>query len=136
MPLFIDDMCEGFVAKSKDALFLSEIFLAPILVFSVFDSDVLCISYGDKEKNITFDCISSLSGEYEDDKAYVKELPDILLSYCGDDKRQDLMDTWHSSDYIFADDKMADICEILNMDVLYSAEDDDMPEGFVSILDQ
>ena len=136
LPMFEENLCEGYNAISKDTTRFSEIFGAPVIAFSLFDSDVLFVSYSDAEKGVAYDYERSNFGDEEDDDAseygpYIPGYPEFLQALCKEDNRDRLRDIWASTEYVFADDKMADICDLLGMSVIYDGAE--MPEGYAEL---
>jgi len=123
------------VASSREAQVISEAFQAPVITFSIFDSDILFVSYTDSINGISLDYASPNSEGYEeyDQDLYSRDFPQFLLEYSDASVHQKLLDIWRSYDYIFADEKMKDICRIMNMYVLYDAYEHDLPEEFILI---
>ncbi|MTQ97754.1 hypothetical protein GMD88_15080 [Pseudoflavonifractor sp. BIOML-A6] len=133
MPLFNGNMCQGPIVSSRDTGQLAEIFGVPVLACSLFDSDVLTISYSDPERGIKADYARPNVPEYMefDWDTYQTQFPEFLVDLCGEDARERLREIWASEEYVFADDKMYDICGLLGAQALYSG--DEIPEGFIPI---
>ena len=124
LPLFEENFCGS--ASSLDAGVISEIFGTPVLAFSIFDSDILFVSYRDPEKAIRVDYAKPNFEEFEeyDDRLYKAEFPQFLCAY-GDE--QLLREIWEGEE-VFADDRMLKLCEVIGAQVLYVAEE--LPEGY------
>ena len=129
LPFFDSGMCDGYNATSADARRLSKIFGAPVIVFSIFDSDILMLSYSDAEKNIHYDYAQPNCEGY-DTGHFQRELPLFLLFLCPGLTRETLKELWEGEE-VFADDRMEKLCEALRMFPIYQA--DSIPEGFEAI---
>jgi len=129
-PFFEANLCEGSIATMDDLKMLSRIFGVPVLAFSVFDSDVLLVSFADQENmvgyNHTKPNISVFQALDVDD--YSTDFPAFLLDFCDKNDYKKLTEIWNSSHYIFAEDRLTDICAMLGISVLYN--DRDAPDGF------
>ncbi len=133
LPLFKPHLCEGNNATTTETDLMSEHFGAPVLAFSIYDSDVLFISYSDKAAGVAYNYAMPNYEEFEDyDFEYFsREFPEFLLSFCDESDHQKLRDIWAKMDYIFADDRMFDICELIGANIIYGAEHN--LEGFDTI---
>lgn len=133
LPLFGDHLCEGYSSSTKDTDFISELFKTDVLAFSIFDSDVLFISYSRYADKMSINIAKPNYDGYEeyDSELYSSEFPRFLMEYCPEPQHQKLIDIWESQDYVFADDRMLEICELINAKVIYTAED--LSEGFEKI---
>lgn len=129
-PFYDTERCEGCTASSIDNDILAQYFKAPILSFSVMDSDILFVSYRDREAEVGIDCVKPNCPDMEeyDMSLYKQQFPDFLLEYCDMADRQKLRDVWESEEYVFADDRMRDICKLIGAEVLYDY--DCIPENF------
>lgn len=126
LPLFEENLCEGYIASSRDAEKLAKTFGTPALAFSIFDSDILFASYADPEKQLRADCAKpNIEGfdEY-DTEQYKEEFPQFLCAY-GEEAA--LRAAWEGEE-IFADDRMEKLCELIGAQVLYDASQ--LPQGF------
>ena len=133
LPFFDEDICEGYNASSKDALRLSKAFQAPVLAFSIFDSDILMLSYGDAAKNLAYDYAKpNCQGMEEYDTGlFQTAFPQFLLELCPQAEEKRLREIWDGEE-VFADNRMEKLSEILGTVPLYSA----VPEGFEAITPQ
>lgn len=132
--------CENCNCSSKDLKELSQRFDTPILAFAIFDSDVLFLSYCDDAKQVFYDYIKpnfpEMLEEF-DDHDYQTGLPIFLLSLAGKDNAQQsetiqqLKDIWDEEDLIFADDRMHNLLQFLDAQVIYDEEE--IPEGYILI---
>lgn len=127
LPLFETNICEGCTASSRDAMELSELFGAPVFAFSIFDSDVLFVSYCDAERGICYDYAKPNYEEFEDYDAdqYSTEFPDFLAEFCD---RAELEAVWDNPDEVFADDRLEKLCQLMQMDLLHTG--DQPSEGY------
>lgn len=126
LPLFEENLCEGYNASSRDTEKLAKTFGAPVLAFSIFDSDILFVSYSDPEKNIREDYAKpNFEGfeEYDMDQ-YEEAFPAFLCAY-GDEAA--LREAWEGEE-VYADDRMAKLCEAIGAQVLYDSQE--LPQGF------
>lgn len=126
LPLFEENLCEGYNASSRDAGKLAKTFGAPVLAFSIFDSDILFVSYAAPEKGISVDYAKpNFEGfeEYDMDQ-YQEAFPQFLCVY-GEETA--LRDAWKGEE-VFADDRMAKLCELIGAQVLYDSSE--LPQGF------
>lgn len=127
LPLFETTLCEGYTAYSKEAAQLSKLFCAPVLAFSIFDSDVLFVSYSDVEKGIQYDYAKPNIEEFEefDTNQYSTEFPEFLVQFCD---RSELQSIWNKPDEVFADDRLKKLCQLMQIDLLYG--NTSMLEGY------
>lgn len=134
VPIFEENMCEGYNASSKDARRLAEVFGVPVLACSLFDSDALMVSYFDPGEGVGRDHVATDFPEGSE----IFELdgcetgcPEFLLEDCGQDKREELETLWTRRDLVFADDRMVQLCQLLGAPILYGH--DKLPEGLTAI---
>ena len=133
LPFFNVNICEGYTASSKDTAALSEQFGTPVLALSVFDSDIMFVSYSDASSDVGYDYakpnIEDLEGfeEYDTD-VYSTGFPEFLLTMCSEAEHQKLREIWESEEYLFAEDRLYDICQLIGGSIIY--DEDDMPDGF------
>lgn len=127
LPLFGEHLCEGYNASSRDARKLSKTFGAPVLAFSIFDSDILMVSYSDAAKKVEYDFAKPNIEEMEeyDTEFFQNELPVFLLELCPALTREKLTEIWEA-DEVFADDRMEKLGEVLGLTPIYA----EVPEGF------
>lgn len=127
LPFFEVNICEGYNATSKDARRLSKAFGAPVLVFSIFDSDILMVSYSDAAKKIAYDYAKpNVEGMEEYDRSLFKNmLPTFLLELCPTLTEEKLREIWNG-DEVFADDRMYKLGEVLGLSPINGK----VPEGF------
>ena len=135
LPFFEAGRCEGNIASSRENGALALCFKAPVLSFSVMDSDVLFVSYCDKEKGVAYDCARPNSPGREDEMydtdIYSSDFPAFLLEYCKEPDREKLRQIWESDAYIFAEEKMEDVGGMLGVEFMY--EEKDIPEGYEAL---
>ncbi len=131
LPFFDADICENYNASSRDAELLSKAFGAPVLAFSIFDSDVLMLSYSDAERGVNHNYAKpNCEGVEEyDTELFRAELPAFLLFLCPELTKEKLTEIWEGEE-VFADDRMGKLCEVLGMVSLYENK---VPEGFEAI---
>lgn len=132
LPFFDTGMCDGYNASSMDARRLSKIFGAPVIAFSIFDSDILMVSYSDAEKNIDHDYAKpNWEGMEEyDTELFRTDIPEFLLFLCPGLTREKLTEIWEGEE-VFADERMGKLCKALKMFPIYQA--DSIPDGFEAI---
>ena len=132
LPLFEEHLCEGNITSDDELKQLYALFRAPVLSFSIFDSDVLYASYIDATQKIYNHAKPNSDGyeEYDTDR-YSTDFPEFLLTLCNENEHENLREIWESENYHFADDRMHDICRLLNINTLYDSND--MPEGYQPI---
>lgn len=126
LPLFEENLCEGYNASSRDTGKLAETFGAPVLAFSIFDSDILFVSYAAPEKGISEDYAKpNFEGfeEYDMDQ-YQEAFPQFLCAY---GEESELREAWEGEE-VFADDRMTKLCELIGAQVLYDGSE--LPQGF------
>lgn len=130
LPFFEERLCEGYNASSRDACRLSQKFKAPVLAFSLFDSDLLLVSYGDAAQDIRYDCAKPNYEEMEefDTELYKAEFPWFLVELCPGVSEDALREIWDAEE-AFADDRMEKLCTALRMVPIY----DCVPDGFEPI---
>lgn len=131
LPFFDLNICDGYNASSKDARRLSKAFGVPVLAFSIFDSDVLMVSYSDAAQNIAYDYAKPNFPEMEeyDTGLFQAEFPQFLLELCPKTPEATLRAIW-DGDEVFADDRMYKLGEVLGL----SPIDTEVPEGFETIV--
>ena len=127
LPFFNVDICEGRTASSRDARKLSRLFCAPVLALSVYDSDILLVSYSDAAKGVEYDFAKPPCEGYEeyDAELYSTQFPQFLTQLCPALTEEKLAEIWEA-DEVFADDRMYKLEEILGL----SPIDVEVPEGF------
>lgn len=127
LPFFEADTCEGYNASSRDARRLSKLFGAPVLAFSIYDSDILMVSYSDAAKDVKYDCAKpNVEGMEEyDANIFRTELPTFLLELCPALTAEKLMEVW-DGDEVFADDRMDKLDKLLGLSPIFAK----IPEGF------
>lgn len=130
LPFFEERLCEGYNASSRDACCLSRNFKAPVLAFSLFDSDLLLVSYGDAAQDIRYDYAKPNFEEMEefDTELYKAEFPWFLAELCPGVSEDALREIWDAEED-FADDRMEKLCAALRMVPIY----DCVPDGFEPI---
>lgn len=129
LPFFEENLCDGYNASSRDAERLAKAFGAPVLAFSIFDSDILFLSYADPERRLGLDFAKADFEEAEEmiDSPFQMEFPQFLCAW-GDE--QALREIWEGEE-VFADDRMAKLCGVIGAEVLYDGQD--LPEGYERI---
>lgn len=127
LPFFDEDICECSTASSKDARRLSKAFGAPVLAISIFDSDILFVSYSDAAKGIAYDYAKpNIEGMEEyDTRLFQAEFPQFLVDLCPGAPEEKLREIW-DGDEVFADDRMYKLGEVLGL----SPINGEVPEGF------
>lgn len=127
LPFFEVDTCEGYNASSRDARKLSKLFGAPVLAFSIFDSDILMVSYSDAAEKVEYNFAKpNIEGMEEyDTQLFQNELPAFLLDLCPALTKEKLTEIWEA-DEVFADDRMYKLGEVLGL----SPINGEVPEGF------
>lgn len=139
LPYFITELCDGHNCSSRELLGTSERFQTPVLAFSIFDSDILFVSYCDAERRVFYDFVKPNYPDAEeyDPRVYKDDFPAFLLSLDEENRVQQLgdiqklKDIWNEADMVFADDRMHNILQFLGMQVIY--DENDIPEGFTRI---
>jgi len=133
LPYCDGSFCEPFGVGLKSAKQLSEKLGFPVLSFSVLDSDVLYLYYCDAISGVmgswakaNVGPVWSMFSEDPADASFFpsEDLPDFLLPFCDEKK---LREVWESH-YIFADDRLYDLCKLFNSEPI--DDFDDLPEGF------
>lgn len=127
LPFFDVAKCEGYNASSKDARRLSKAFGTPVLAISIFDSDILLVSYSDAAKKIDYDYAKpNIEGMEEYDTGlFQTEFPQFLVDFCPDGSEEKLKEIWNG-DEVFADDRMYKLGEVLGLAPINAK----VPEGF------
>ena len=130
LPLFEETLCEGYIASSRDAGELSELFGAPVMAFAIFDSDILFVSYSDAANGTAYDYAKPNSEGFEefDAERYSTAFPEFLLEFCG---REELKAAWDKPGEVFADDRLGRISQLLQMELLYDGSH--LPDGYRGI---
>ena len=130
LPYFDRNICEGYNASHEDVMRLSEQFETPALVLSVYDSDVLFVSYADYAENIFYDYAKPNTEYFEDYdiNLYKREFPEFLLDFLPSGQKNALLDVWNAEE-IFAEDRMAKIFGLLHATPVFDAVQD----GFLPI---
>jgi len=131
LPFYMESMCDGCNATDNDLKRLSMTFDAPILAFSIYDSDILFISFVEAKSDIICNHAKPNYDSFTDYDVdlYKKGFPVFLQDFCDKEKHHLLVDTWNSTGYAFAEDRMSDIQKILGITAIYN--DQEAPEGFV-----
>lgn len=127
LPLFGEHLCEGYNASSRDARKLSKTFGAPVLALSVFDSDILFVSYSDAAKGVEYDFAKPPCEGYEeyDTELYSTQFPQFLTQLCPALTEEKLTEIWEA-DEVFADDQMYKLGEVMGLTPIFA----EVPEGF------
>lgn len=130
LPFFEERLCEGYNASSRDAHRLSRKFKAPVLAFSLFDSDLLLVSYCDAAQKIRYDYAKPNFEEMEeyDTELYKAEFPQFLAELCPGVSEDALKEIWDAEED-FADDRMEKLCTALRMVSINRS----VPDGFEAI---
>lgn len=130
LPFFEERLCEGYNASSNDARRLSQNFKAPVLAFSLFDSDLLLVSYCDAAQEIRYDCAKPNFAEMEeyDTELYKAEFPRFLTELCPGVPEDALREIWDAEEDS-ADDRMEKLCAALRLVSIYRR----VPDGFEPI---
>lgn len=127
LPFFNVDICEGYNASSRDARKLSKLFGAPVLALSVYDSDILLVSYSDAAKGVEHDYAKPNSEWMEeyDMETFRNEFPAFLLELCPTLTEDKLTEIWEA-DEVFADDRMYKLGKVMGLLPINGMA----PEGF------
>jgi hypothetical protein len=128
--LFELRLCEGYCASGRDTDYLSGVFSSDAVAFSVFDSDVLFVSYSRFSDKSTFNHAKPNDEDYEeyDSDMYDTDFPEFLVPFCPAHDREKLAEIWRSEEYYAAEDRMMDICELIGVPVI--DEQSEMPDGY------
>ena len=107
LPMFQEGMCAGCNASNHDMAGLSRCFNAPVISFSIFDSDILYLSYSDEANGIAFDYVKPNSSELDgcDTPVYSESYPEFLQILCDESQHQRLRYIWESAEYYMADNR-------------------------------
>lgn len=135
LPFFDVNICEGYNASSRDTKILSKAFGAPVLGFSIFDSDILMLSYSDAEQDVNYNYAKpNCEGMEEyDTEVFQTDLPLFLLFLCPELTKEKLKEIWEG-DEVFADDRMEKLCRVMGMTSIYSTSS--FPDSFERITAQ
>ena len=127
LPFFNVDICEGYNASSRDARKLSRLFGAPVLALSVYDSDILFVSYSDAAKGVEYDYAKPNSEWMEeyDMETFRNEFPAFLLELRPTLTEEKLREIWEA-DEVFADDRMYKLGKVMGLSPINGK----VPEGF------
>ncbi len=130
LPLFEETLCEGCTASSRDTERLARKFGAPVLAFSIFDSDILFLSYSDPGRGFRADFAQPNFDEAQEmiDEPYRMEFPAFLCAYADEEA---LRKVWEGEE-VFADDRMHKLCQLIGAEVLYDSVE--LPQGFQPIV--
>lgn len=120
-PVFATRLCEGYNAGSWDCESLYKIFRAPVLAFSVFDSDAAFVSFFDGKAGCDFARVPEGYEEY-DEKLYSTAFPDFLLELCPPESRDEVRAIWEEPDWVFADDKISALTQFFGVPMLIDAD--------------
>lgn len=134
LPVFETNLCEGHCASREEMDLISEQFKAPALSFFILDSDVLYIRYSDAaqgraESFARGNCTEMEEEYYDEDYRY--EFPEFLRAYCKESDWARLEEIWSREDYVFADDRMGDVCALIGAELLCDGER--IPEGYAKV---
>lgn len=123
---FETNMCDGYCASTDDTELLSNLFSSDVVAFSIFDSDVLFVSYTDYFAQISINVAKPNDDNYEeyDSDLYKLDFPKFLVPFCKSDKRQKLYDIWESQDYDDADDRLDGISDLIDACLMYDYDDE------------
>lgn len=136
LPFWQTWLCDGKVLSSGELGRLSEAFRTPVLAFSLFDSDVLLVSYRDAAAGAAFDYARLPWEDYEeyDDEIYQVGFPEFLAQLCPPEHREELRTAWETEEEydVFADDRMWKLMELLGMDVI-DPRAERFPEGYEAV---
>lgn len=124
-PVFATQICEGYNSSFRDCKGLYKIFRAPVLAFSVYDSDIAFVSFFDGKAGWDFARAPEGYEEY-DEELYSSAFPDFLLELCPSESRDEVRSVWDDPSCVFADDKVTEITGILGVPMLI---DDDPRRG-------
>ena len=132
-PFFETNLCEGSIAIIDDLKLLSRIFGVPVLAFSVCDSDILLVSFTDQKNMVEYNHAKPNISNFQefDVEVYKTVFPSFLLDFCDNNDHKKLAEIWNSDQYIFAEDRMTNMCAILGISVLDN--DREAPDGFCII---
>jgi len=132
-PFFDANLCEGSIAIIDDLKLLSKIFGVPVIAFSVYDSDCLFVSFADQKNMVDYNHVKPNTSDFQayDVEVYKTVFPTYLLDFCDNNDHKKLTEVWNSDQYIFAEDRMINMCAILRISVLYN--DSEAPDGFYII---
>lgn len=116
LQLFSENETDEPIVSSDDIIAISMRFSATVLTFSVFDSDIITASlYNPNTLSLETHELSC----YGQSDVYIEPddygVPEFLLEICDADKRNDLSAIWYSNKYIFAEDKLQDLCNLLGL---------------------
>lgn len=127
LPFFNVDICEGYNASSRDARKLSRLFGVPVLALSVYDSDILFVSYSDAAKGAEYDYAKPNSEWMEeyDMETFRNEFPAFLLELRPTLTEEKLREIWEA-DEVFADDRMYKLGKVMGLSPINGK----VPEGF------
>lgn len=134
LPLFEEQLCDGNNVGSWDLAKLSKRFRAPVFAFSIYDSDVLMLSFCDDQNNRMYDhekpdYDSEDWGECFKD-GFCREFPAYLTEFCEQKDWDRLKAIWESED-CDADERMEKVAELTGMNTVYDF-DSEIP-GFEKI---
>ena len=130
LPFFERDFCYGKYASKREIRLLSKIFNAPVMAFSVYDSDILFVSYIDPENNIFQNYTKTNYSGFEDidTRLYSADLPRFLKEHCIERDYKQLVVIWESEDFVLAEDRMREICKLIKVQIMF--DETDIPEGY------
>ena len=121
LSFFTEHLCDGNIVDSNDQLnAVSQAFHAPVLSFSAFDGDALFLSYCDAQNQVSYDYIKPNFDDFEeyDPEVYTSGFPDFLPALFGPEKREALMAVWNDDSFVFAEDRMEQLAQLLGLDLV------------------
>ncbi len=118
LPVFIEWYCEWNFVESGQLKRFSERFSAPVLGFSVQDSDALFVSYFDATNGTGHDFVKTNYDDFEeyDTEVYLSQFPDFLADFCSGGQLMEVRKVW-DADFVFAEDRMFELGQLLGMEV-------------------
>ena len=125
LQLYDDAMSDGYIASVIDMQVLAKHFGTTVLSFSVFDSDIINISYYDPVGDFYRDTeVSNVSFDDDDDgDADISQLPDFMLKLCSDDKHNRLCEILYVDECVFVEEKLQAMCELLGLTEVYDLDE-------------
>lgn len=124
LPYFDEGLCMGGILDERDLNALSNLFGAPILAFSIYDSDAVELFFCDAQTRTTYDYGTSLCpGMIDFEDGCSQACPLFLAGLLGVEEAQ-IQAAWNQEDLVFADDIMTEILEIMGAPAVFDASED------------
>lgn len=128
-PFMDEGICKGNVVGWEETRFHSGEWGVPLLTFSIFDGDILYVSYADALRNVVYAHAKEKVDCYRLDES--PDPPYFLLEFFPGVSREKLEEIW-SGEYVFCDDRLTELAALLGLPSSPVDEKRDIP-GYETI---